>query len=279
MKVTVRGGTGFIGRHLVARLTASGHSVSVLGRGDLGTDAQADAIVNLAGEPIAQRWTPEAKQRIRDSRIAGTRRLVQTLSQLGKRPVVLVSASAVGYYGSHGDEVLTEVSPSGQGFLAELCVEWEKEAHAAEAFGVRVVTPRIGVVLSKDGGALARMLPPFKLGAGGKIGSGKQWMSWVHIDDLTGLIQFALEQPMLKGPVNTTAPNPVTNAEFTRGLARALHRPAFLPVPAVVLKTMFGEMSEILLEGQRVLPRVAQAAGYAFRYPELAAALNRIFAA
>jgi hypothetical protein len=268
------GGTGFIGRRLAESLAAAGHSVSAVGRG--GEPGEADAIVNLAGEPIAQRWTREAKRKIRESRIVGTRRLVQALAQLPKRPGVLVSASAIGYYGNRGDEILTESSAPASGFLAELCRDWEKEADAAESLGVRVVKLRIGVVLGSGGGALARMLPPFKMGVGGRLGSGKQWMSWIHIDDVAGLIRFALDDPTIRGPVNATAPNPVTNAEFTGILASALHRPAFMPVPAVALKTLFGEMSSVLLDSQRVLPRVAESAGYQFKYKALPPALAQL---
>jgi hypothetical protein len=273
MRVAITGGTGFIGRRLAESLAAGGYSVNAVGRER--EPGEADAIVNLGGEPIAQRWTREAKKKIRESRIMGTRRLVQALSQLEKRPGVLVSASAIGYYGNRGDEILTEASAPASGFLAELCKEWEREAEAAEPLGIRVVRLRIGVVLGA-GGALARMLPPFKMGVGGRLGSGKQWMSWIHIDDVAGLIRFALEQPLLQGPVNATAPNPVTNAEFTGILARALGRPAFMPVPAVALKTLFGEMSSVLLDSQRVLPRAAESAGYSFKFPELAGALNQI---
>lgn len=277
MRVCILGGTGFIGRRLAASLAAAGHSVSAVARG--AEPGESDAIVNLAGEPIAQRWTREAKRKIRESRIMGTRRLVEALSQLQKRPGVLVSASAIGYYGNRGDEILTEASAPASGFLAELCRDWEKEAEAAERLGVRVVKLRIGVVLGPGGGALARMLPPFKMGVGGRLGSGNQWMSWIHIDDVAALIRFVLEQSTIRGPVNATAPNPVTNAEFTGILAHALHRFAFMPVPAVALKTLFGEMSSVLLDSQRVLPRAAESAGYKFNYTTLAPALDQMFAA
>jgi uncharacterized protein (TIGR01777 family) len=299
MNITVTGGNGFIGRHLVDGLVADGHSVRVLGRNphrnlpssvsffrwdatreELPAEsiADADAIVNLAGEPIAQIWTRQAKIGIRESRVSGTRRLVQAFSRLSKRPGVLVSASAVGYYGARNAEVLTETSAPGHGFLAEVCTAWEREADAAEGLGIRVVKLRNGVVLSKDGGALEQMLRPFKMGVGGKLGTGKQWMSWIHIDDAVGLIRFALDQPLFRGAANATAPNPVTNADFTRSLSHALHRPAFLSVPAFALKTLLGEMSHVLLDSQRVLPREAEAAGYAFRYRELNPALEQIFA-
>jgi uncharacterized protein (TIGR01777 family) len=229
-------------------------------------------VVHLAGEPLAQRWTAEAKRTIRESRVEGTRALVGSLARLSPRPAMLVSASAVGIYGSRGDQLLTEDSAPGSGFLADVCAEWERTAGVANALGIRVVIVRTGVVLG-HGGALARMLPVFKLGLGGRLGSGRQWMSWIHIDDLTALIEFVLSGARLRGPVNATAPNPVTNAEFTRTLASALHRPAFAVVPAFALKMLFGEMASVLLDSQRVLPKAAQAAGFQFRYPDLGPAL------
>jgi uncharacterized protein (TIGR01777 family) len=233
---------------------------------------RADAIVHLAGEPVAQRWTAEVKRRIRESRVEGTRRLVEALSALPRRPGVLVTASAVGYYGARGDELLDESSPPGAGFLPEVCVAWENEAQAAAALGMRVATIRIGVVLDARGGALARMLLPFRLGAGGRLGSGQQWMSWIHLADLAEQFRFALENPVT-GVWNGVAPVAVTNREFTKELAQALHRPALLPVPALALKIAFGEMSEVLLESQHVAPRAAQAAGFRFRFPQLGPAL------
>ena len=292
MRITLTGGTGFIGRRLVARLLADGDSLHLLGRRarggvrftdwDAGAGAPpadafegADAVIHLAGEPVAQRWTEEARRKIRDSRVNGTQSLVQVLSNLKDRPACLVCGSAIGIYGDRGDEVLMESSPPGQGFLADVCREWEETAGRAEALGMRVVRVRIGVVLGKGGGALARMLPPFKSGLGGRLSSGRQWMSWIHLDDLVNLIRFSLTAP-LSGPVNATAPNPVSNAEFTRVLARALHRPAILPVPAAALKLMFGDMAEVLLASQRVLPQAAQSAGFRFHYPELPLALKTL---
>ena len=198
------------------------------------------------------------------------------MASVPKPPQVLVCASAIGYYGSRGDEVLTESSAPGSGFLADVCVAWEREAKAAETLGTRVVMMRTGVVLDRNGGALRRMLPPFRLGVGGRIGTGRQWMSWIHLDDLVALYVFALEHA-LAGPVNGVAPEPVTNADFTRALASALHRPAIFPVPSAVLQLTFGEMSEILLASQRVLPREAEAAGFIFRYPRIAEALGALF--
>jgi uncharacterized protein (TIGR01777 family) len=272
MKVAITGASGFIGRALAGRLVAAGHSVQPVKLRESAAAPAADAVIHLAGEPVAQRWTAEARRRIRASRLEDTRKLVDSLERLSPRPATLISASAVGIYGPRGEVVLTESSAPGSGFLAGVCVEWERAAGIANALGIRVVILRIGIVLG-HGGALARMLPAFKLGLGGRLGSGGQWMSWVHLDDLTALIEFALGTTSLRGPVNATAPNPVTNAEFTRKLAATLHRPAFAAVPALALKLMFGQMASVLLDSQRVLPKAAEAAGFRFRYPELGAAL------
>lgn len=298
VNVTVTGASGFLGTLLTRRLLETGNVVHVLGRrrgpslpAEVGfsewrsTDVEppaeslagADAVVHLAGEPVAQRWTADARRRIRDSRVNGTANLVQALSKLSRRPSVLVSASAIGYYGPRGDEVLTEASPSGSDFLAAVTVQWEQAALAAEALGIRVALPRIGMVLGK-GGALARMLPPFRLGLGGRMGSGKQWMSWIHVEDMIHLILFAVTNAALHGPANATAPHPVTNAEFTRVLAATLHRPAIFVVPGFALKLALGEMAEVVLTGQRVAPSAAQAAGFQFQYPELAPALADLLA-
>lgn len=243
-------------------------------RGEPAADGlrDADAIIHLAGAPVAQRWNAKVKQEIRESRVAGTRNLVQALAKLPRKPQVLICGTATGYYGSRGDEVLAESSAPGSDFLAELCVEWEKEAQSAEALGMRVVRLRTGIALDARGGALPRMLPPFKMGVGGKLGSGKQWMSWIHLDDLAGLFQFALSNPV-SGAINGVSPNPVTNAEFTKVLAAAVHRPAIFPVPAIALRMLFGEMSGMLLASQRVAPKAAESAGYTFRFPELPRAL------
>ncbi len=290
MNVTLTGATGFLGRHIVAALLEAGHHPRILTRtppanlppgvdfslwpSDTGEGLHsADAVIHLMGEPVAQRWSAEVKTRIRSSRVDGTRRLAEALDSIPDKPQVVVSASAIGYYGERGDETLTESSPPGQGFLADVCVEWEKSADLLEALGIRVVKIRIGLVLGKDGGALDKMLPPFRLGIGGKLGSGRQWMSWIHIDDLAALFRFALENPAVAGPVNATAPNPVTNAEFTRELAHALHRPALFPVPAFALHVLYGEMAGMILASQRVLPEAAESAGYVFRHPDLPAAL------
>lgn len=299
MNITITGATGFIGRRLIERLSREPHQLHVLSRGTnikFGDTAvwiskwdpvvedpppeslaNADAIVHLTGEPVAQKWTPEAKTKIRESRVRSTERLVRALSAQPRRPAVLVCGSAIGFYGSRGDEILTESSAPGADYLAEVCQEWEKQAAKAESLGIRVARIRTGVVLGKGGGALEKMLPPFKMLVGGRIGSGKQWMSWIHLDDLVGIICHALINPM-NGPFNGTAPNPVTNAQFTSELAGALGRPALFPVPAFALKAMFGEMSEMLLGGQRVLPEATKAAGYRFQYPELGPALRHILA-
>ncbi len=278
MKVVITGASGFIGRALTARLQASGHDIEPLRTRKTTDVPRCDAVVHLAGESVAQRWTTEAKRRIHDSRVESARRIVESFKLLSPPPAVLVSASAVGIYGSRGDEVLTENSQPGSGFLAEVCVAWEREARAATALGVRVVNPRIGVVLGRGGGALERMLPMFSHGAGGNLGSGRQWWSWIHLDDLTALIEFALSDTRLEGPVNATTPQPVTNSDFTRALGAALHRPAVLPVPAFALKLKLGEMASMLLDSQRVMPEAARAAGFEFRYPEIGPALAGIVA-
>jgi uncharacterized protein (TIGR01777 family) len=233
----------------------------------------ANAVIHLAGEPVAQRWNADAKRRIRESRVVGTRNLVQALSKLRNPPQTLVCASAVGYYGSRGDEVLREDSAPDTSYLAEVCAAWEKEAVAAESFGMRVVRVRTGVALDARGGALQRMLTPFRMGAGGRLGDGRQWMSWIHLADLAAMFQFSVENEV-RGALNGTAPIPVTNADFTQALAKALHRPAIFPVPAFGLKLLFGEMSEVLLASQRVLPAAPEAAGFQFKFPELGGALE-----
>lgn len=295
MKVTITGATGFVGREVVSKLVGGGHRVHVLARtapGDFPSSVAfspwnavsdpppesiegSDAVVHLAGEPVAQRWTAEAKARIRSSRIEGTRLLVNALARQAQRPAVLVSASAIGIYGTRGDEILTEASAPGSGFLADLTLEWERAAQEAERLGIRVVALRFGIVLG-HGGALAKMLPPFRAGVGGRMGSGNQWVSWIHIDDAAGLTLFTIQNAMVRGPVNATAPNPVTNREFTRELAAALHRPAVFPVPRLALKLLFGEMADALVSSQRVLPRASEAAGFRFLYPDLGPALAHI---
>jgi uncharacterized protein (TIGR01777 family) len=279
MKAIITGGSGFIGRAIAERLRASGHSVTAV---SLRTPpspevfARCEAVVHLAGEPVAQRWTAAAKERIMDSRVRGTRTLVAALRQ--QPPAVLISASAIGYYGSRGDEILTEDSPPAADFLGQVAVAWEQEARAAEEFGVRVVTPRIGVVLGRGGGALPKMALPFRFGVGGRLGDGKQWTSWIHLEDLTALVEFSIATIAVRGSVNAVAPNPVTNADFTRELAAALHRPAIFPVPAAALKLLLGEMSQVLLASQRVIPETALHTGFQFRFTEVGGALRQIFA-
>ncbi len=293
MNILITGGRGFIGRALSRELGGAGHNVVVTTRrrafsaNELtwnppelippDTLSGFDAVVNLAGEPVAPgRWTGERKKRILSSRIDTTRALVQSMQQAEKRPGVLVSASAVGYYGPRNDEYVSEETPPGSGFLADVCVKWEAEALRAEALNVRVVTVRIGAVLGAEGGALPRMILPFKLFLGGPIGSGRQWFSWIHIDDVAGIIRFALENNPVSGPVNATAPTPVTNRDFSSALGRALHRPSCLPVPGFMVRLIFGEMGEMLLTGQRVLPAGALKAGYRFKYADLHDALKAI---
>ena len=228
--------------------------------------------MHLAGEPIAQRWTREVRERIQSSRVAGTGAVVDAMMRAQHRPSVLISASAIGYYGSRGDEELTEDSAPGDDFLARLGVEWE---HEAEKFAGRVVKLRIAMVLG-PGGALKKMLPPFRMGMGGRIGDGRQWVSWIHLEDLVSLIRFAIENAVVSGPMNASAPEPVRNAEFTEQLARAVHRPAILPIPKFALRILFGEMAQVVLASQRVLPKAAHKAGFGFRFPRLGDALRDI---
>jgi hypothetical protein len=275
VNIAITGAKGLIGARLRERLTDAGHVALAVPRD--AAPPTCDALVHLAGEPVAQRWTEAAKKRIYDSRVEGTRRLVSALSTQSSRPRVLVCASAVGYYGSRGDQILTEASSAGSDFLARVVVDWEDAAQSAEALGIRVVRLRFGIVLG-HGGTLAKLLPLFRFGIGGRLGSGHQWMAWVHIDDVVDLIVFALNFAAIRGAVNATAPHPVTNEEFTEQLAIALHRPAILPVPAFALKLALGEMSEMVLASQRVLPTVAKSAGFRFQYPELRPALENLLA-
>lgn len=279
MDIAITGASGFIGRRLSETLRAEGHRLRPLSRRTQEPMEEAlrgcEAVVHLAGEPVAQRWTDEVKRRIRESRVQGTLQVVQAVSVLPARPQVMVCASAIGIYGDRGDEVLTEESAPGSGFLPDVCREWEAQADLAGALGLRVVKLRLGVVLGRSGGALAKMIPPFKAFIGGKLASGRQWMSWVHLDDIVGLIRHALLNPV-SGAVNGTAPNPVTNAEFTHELASALHRPAIFPVPAFALKTLYGEMSQVMLGSQRVLPEVAKETGYRFQFRDVGPALRDV---
>ncbi|MGB2678659.1 MAG: TIGR01777 family oxidoreductase [Candidatus Acidiferrum sp.] len=298
MKILMTGATGFVGTALCQDLQSAGHTVCRLVRpgrpaekprgaegfdvnwnpatGELGGAAVgADAVVNLAGASIADgRWTVERKQLLLASRVDTTRALVQALSRMAARPRVLVSASAIGYYGSCGDQVLTEESPLGHDFLSRLGQEWEAEAAKAEALGIRVVRARFGIILAKHGGALPRMARPFLWGAGGKIGSGEQWMSWVTLQDVVAILRFALENGAARGPLNVVSPQSVRNAEFTKVLARTLHRPALFPAPAFALRMLLGEMAdELLLSSQRAMPTQLEKLGYRFLHPDLPGAL------
>ena len=297
MKCIVSGGTGFLGRRLVNRLLAPRNYVAIYTRNpgkqtrsavhSYGWDPLSydppteslnnyDVVFHLAGEPVAQRWNDAVKKRIYDSRVLGTRRLVDTIAKVQHRPKVLVCASAIGYYGNRGDEVLTESSSPGSGFLVDACKGWEAEADRASALGLRVVKLRIGFVLGNEGGALGTMVPAFKLGIGGKLGNGKQWMPWVHIDDVVKLFIHAAENEV-EGVWNATSPNPVTNADFTHRLGHALHRPAFLAIPEFALKLAFGEFAQHMLDSARVFPAAASKAGFQFQYPEIGPALRNLF--
>jgi uncharacterized protein len=279
MRVAVTGASGLIGTRLGAALRARGDDVTPLKLRDGPPSPAAlaghDAVVHLAGEPVAQRWTGAARERIRNSRVEGTRGLVAAIAAADPRPRVLVTASGVGYYGAHGDERLDEDAAAGDDFLAQVCVATESEARAAEQAGVRVVVLRTGVVLDRAGGALAKMLPAFRLGVGGPVAGGDQYLSWIHLDDLVGMYLAAIDDEAWSGPFNATAPEPVTNAQFSQALGRALHRPAVLPVPAIALRALYGQMAEIVTEGQRAIPRRALERGYSFRQPDLDEALRR----
>jgi uncharacterized protein (TIGR01777 family) len=299
MRVAVTGATGVIGSALVGELRSRGDEPVALSRNAarakdrLGIEAYewrlpktepppldalrgSDAVVHLLGETIAQRWSDEAKSEINDSRILPTRKLVEGLAGLpeAERPRVLVSQSASGWYGARGEERLDEAEPAGDDFLARLTVDWVAEADRAEELGVRVVLTRTGVVLSDSGGALEKMLPFFKLGVGGPVAGGDQYVPWVHLDDVVGALLFALDNDAVRGPVNITAPEPVTNKELSRTLGRVLHRPAFAPVPALAVKTLYGEMASIVTTGQRAVPARLQELGYEFRQPDLEQALR-----
>ncbi|HKP45567.1 MAG TPA: TIGR01777 family oxidoreductase [Pyrinomonadaceae bacterium] len=294
MKILISGSHGLVGTALIEALERESHDVFRLVRyapGDHEVEwspdrysialAQLegfDAVVHLAGESIAEgRWTEEKKQKIRDSRVRGTRLLGDALANLAHPPKSFICASAIGFYGNRGDELLTEASAPGDDFLSQVCTEWEDAAALAKQKGIRVVNCRFGIILDKKGGALKKMLPPFRMGVGGKIGSGKQWMSWIALDDVVGALQFALGHQSLDGPVNFVAPSPVRNSEFTKALGRALSRPTLFPIPAFAVRLVFGEMGEALLLGsQRVQPMRLNDSGYSFKYPELDAAFKHI---
>ncbi|HZY99694.1 MAG TPA: TIGR01777 family oxidoreductase [Candidatus Baltobacteraceae bacterium] len=280
MRVALLGASGFIGKRLTAALTARGDAVEALSLRDPATAAvsaaQCDAVVNLAGEPVAQRWSATVKHRIEYSRTEAPRQFLERLGQQSRRPGVYVSASAIGYYGTSEATTFDETSPPGNDFLARVCVEWEAEASHARDLGLRVAMVRCGLVLDPDGGALAKMLPPFRAGIGGVVGSGKQWISWIHVDDVTRIYELAIDRA--EGAIDATAPNPVTNATLTHSLGAALKRPTVAPVPKIALRLMLGEGAYILLEGQRVLPkRLLDEYGFEFRFPEIDAALRHLF--
>jgi len=295
MRILITGATGFIGQPLCEALAEKGHELLAVSRGpdkarellpegaDVRAavadfaDASPEAVINLAGEPIAEgRWTDEKKRKIVESRVESTRAIVELCAAAESPPKVLVSASAMGYYGDQGDREVTEDTPPNHEFVHDICDRWESEARKAESHGVRVAIARIGLVLDQGGGMLGRTLTPFKLGVGGRLGDGSQYMPWIHREDMVRILIFLLEREELSGPFNASAPKPVTNAEFTQTLASALHRPAVLPAPAIALKLAFGEMSRLLLTGAKMLPKRLEEAGFEFRYAELKEALAEI---
>ncbi|MBC7543128.1 MAG: TIGR01777 family protein [Candidatus Sericytochromatia bacterium] len=298
MRIVVTGATGFIGGPLLKALIRDGHAVTVLSRtarsspdvtylawdgrtvGDWAPAVDgADAVIHLAGDPIAEgRWTPAKKARIRNSRIAGTAAIVTAIERADVRPKVLISGSAVGFYGPRGTHRITEAEGPGRDFLSQVCLEWESTARLVAVSGVRLVLLRTGIVLGNAGGALAKLLPLFRMGLGGSLGSGKQGFSWIHLDDEVGLILWALENDAVSGPLNASAPEPVSNADFTRALNHAVGRPGFLPVPAFALRLGMGEQADMLLTGAYAYPQQAQDKGYTFRFPTLSTALSDIVA-
>jgi uncharacterized protein len=292
-RILISGASGLIGSALLTALESSGNEVFRLVRreADKANEVQwepmrpipaklvsgYDAVIHLSGENVAGRWSEAKKKRIRDSRVVSTQNLAWALGEAQVRPAAFVCASAVGYYGDRGDETLTEQSGPGEGFLAEVCREWEAAAARVSEAGIRVVNLRIGIVLSRDGGALKQMLLPFRLGLGGRIGSGRQWWSWIHVADLVGAVEHALQSDALRGAVNLTAPTPVTNRDFTKALAEALHRPAVLPIPAFAARLAFGELAEEgLLASARVAPQKLIQSGFVFQFPELRQALKSL---
>ncbi|PSF38164.1 TIGR01777 family protein [Aphanothece hegewaldii CCALA 016] len=298
MKIAITGGTGFVGTRLIEKLKNEGHSIILLTRNaekarrsfsdleiipykitESGDWQKAisgcDAVINLAGEPIAERWTPEYKKAILESRQLGTQNVVEAIGKANPKPQVLISASAIGYYGTSETATFDETSVSGNDFLSEVCQKWEQEAEKVKQYGVRLVIPRIGIVLG-NGGALGKMLPVFKLFAGGPIGTGRQWFSWIHREDLVNFIIEALKRPEIAGTYNLTAPNPVKMSEFTKILGEVLSRPSWLPVPGIALEVLLGEGSKVVLEGQQVLPKATQNTGFKYQYPDLKSALKEI---
>jgi uncharacterized protein (TIGR01777 family) len=299
MKLVISGATGLIGSALVDRLWNQFHSLVLLSRRpptEIGVTKKewlawtpgasgawekaidgADGVINLAGEPIAaKRWNEAQRQKLRSSRIDSTRSLVSAIAKAEKKPKFLLNASAVGYYGPHGDETITESSPAGSDFLARLCADWEEEAKKAEVHGIRVAVVRTGIVLERGQGALKKMVPPFKTYLGGPLGSGNQWMPWIHIEDEIGLLNFLIENDNARGAFNATAPNPVTMEEFAKALGQVLNRPSWVSVPPSVLALMLGEMADVLLAGQRAIPEAALKLGYVFKYPTIVGALESL---
>ena len=298
MKIMVAGGTGFIGKALVSQLKNIGHEIILLSRSDRSSTDNAlrcrkwdgrtlgewadelkttDAVINLVGAPIAEkRWSKKQKEIIVDSRVQATRVIVQAIEKSEPKPKILINASAIGYYGNVPEGDITEISPKGRGFLADTCSMWEKEAEVVEKFGVRTVLLRNGIVLGEGGGVLSKMIPPFQFFVGGPLGSGRQWVSWIHREDAAGVILFALGKNEISGPVNTTAPNPVRMRDFCRAIGKVLNRPSWISVPAFALKLMLGEMSEMLLGGQKAIPQKLLAHHYAFKFPNLQVALRNI---
>ncbi len=297
MKLVITGASGFIGTALCQQLLQQGHTLTLFTRGaprepntgvkrwhhwtpgmlrDWDTELDGiDGVINLAGEPIAdEKWTATQRRRLEKSRVDATHILVQGCAKANQKPKFLINASAVGYYGPHGDEILTEEAPAGTDFLSQLCRNWEAEAMQAERLGMRVVLLRTGIVLGPGGGALEKMLPPFKWFTGGPLGSGRQWMSWIHLEDQIRLILYLIENLQAAGPINATAPNPERNKDFSRSLGKVLHRPSWMPVPGFVLRMGLGDMADMLLTGQRVVPAAAQKLGFEFRYPNLLEALR-----
>lgn len=294
MNILITGGRGFIGSALGRKLRDSGYNVVITTREQSDSEEEItwnthdlispemmsrfSAIVNLIGEPVAPaRWTEDKKERILSSRFKSTRALVNSMRNIDPKPKVFISASAIGYYGPHGDEYVTEDTPPASDFLADVCIQWEEEAKKAEEMGIRVVLIRIGGVLESDGGALPAMAIPFKFFVGGSIGKGKQWFSWIHRDDVVGMIHYALENETVSGPINATAPNPVTNREFSTALGRVLHRPSCFAVPGFLVKLTLGELGSVLLSGQRVIPEKALKTGYRFKFSDVNDALRAIY--
>ncbi|ELS04896.1 TIGR01777 family protein [Xenococcus sp. PCC 7305] len=304
MKIAITGATGFVGSRLVQKLNAENHQIIVLTRNLVRAQkifpgltfpnvefvgytpkesgewqesiSGCDAVINLAGEPIAERWTTQLKQEILESRQLGTRKIVEAIAKAAVKPQVLISGSAIGYYGTSETATFEETSPSGKDFLAEVCQKWEAEATKVEEFGVRLAIIRVGIVLANGGGALAKMISPFKLFAGGPIGTGRQWFSWIHRDDLVNMLVEAVTNEQMSGVYNATSPNPVKMSKFCQQFGEAMNRPSWLPVPEFALELLLGDGAIVVLEGQKVLPKKAQTLGFQFRYPELKSALREI---